>query len=74
MIKQIAGELCPNLAWFKPSYSGAEGCDCVEVAHASAIHIRDSKNTDGPNSGPTLAISPDSWTAFVNFAANSALQ
>ncbi|WP_323187265.1 MULTISPECIES: hypothetical protein [unclassified Streptomyces] len=26
------------------------------------------------NSSPTLAISADSWTAFVNFAAKSALQ
>ena len=62
------------LEWHKSSYSGAEGGDCLEVAHAAAIHVRDSKNAGDPNSGPTLAISTDSWTAFVNFAANSALQ
>ncbi|MHB9753364.1 DUF397 domain-containing protein [Streptomyces sp. BYX5S] len=63
-----------DLAWFKSSYSGAEGGQCLEVARASAIRVRDSKNVDGRNSGPTLAISAVSWTAFVNFAAKSALQ
>lgn len=62
-----------DLTWFKSSYSGDSGGDCLEVAHAAAIHVRDSKNVD-PNSGPTLAISADSWTTFVKFAAGSALQ
>ncbi|MFD7296946.1 DUF397 domain-containing protein [Streptomyces sp. NPDC059897] len=61
------------LEWRKSSYSGAEGGESLEVARASAIHVRDSKNAD-PNSGPTLAISADSWTTFVKFAAGSALQ
>ncbi|MFF3495614.1 DUF397 domain-containing protein [Streptomyces sp. NPDC002795] len=63
-----------NLAWFKSSYSGAEGGQCLEVAYAATVRIRDSKNVNGLNSSPTLAISADSWTAFVNFAAKSALQ
>ncbi|MFJ8933952.1 DUF397 domain-containing protein [Streptomyces sp. NPDC102364] len=62
-----------NLAWFKSSYSGAEGGQCLEVAYAATVHIRDSKNAES-NSSTTLAISADSWTAFVNFAAKSALQ
>ncbi|MEB8340937.1 DUF397 domain-containing protein [Streptomyces endophyticus] len=62
-----------DLTWFKSSYSGDSGGDCLEVAHASEVHIRDSKNAKS-NSSPTLAISADSWTAFVNFAAKSALQ
>ncbi|MFJ8141923.1 DUF397 domain-containing protein, partial [Streptomyces sp. NPDC096013] len=38
-----------ELAWFKSSYSGSEGGDCVEVAaHPSAVHVRDSKVPAGP--------------------------
>ncbi|MFZ3557967.1 DUF397 domain-containing protein [Streptomyces sp. BH055] len=55
------------LEWRKSSYSGAEGGECLEVARASAIHVRDSKNVDGP----TFAVSADSWAAFVDFAARS---
>ncbi|MCX4671505.1 DUF397 domain-containing protein [Streptomyces sp. NBC_01381] len=75
-----------ELAWFKSSYSGDSGDDCVEVAldwHKSSyssgssgdcvevaacpatIHVRDSKNTQGPQ----LALSPTSWAQFVGFAA-----
>lgn len=50
------------LQWFKSSYSGDEGGDCVEVAnHPAAIHVRDSKNP----SGPQLTVAPDAWAAFV---------
>ncbi|MFI6492126.1 DUF397 domain-containing protein [Streptomyces sp. NPDC050564] len=55
-----------ELAWFKSSYSGSSGDDCVEVATCpTTIHIRDSKNTRGPQ----LALSPTAWTDFVEFAA-----
>ncbi|MEU9196195.1 DUF397 domain-containing protein [Streptomyces hundungensis] len=48
--------------WRKSSYSGSEGGECVEVAaHPSAIHIRDSKNPDGP----TLTLSPTAWQGFL---------
>ncbi|WP_306323677.1 MULTISPECIES: DUF397 domain-containing protein [unclassified Streptomyces] len=60
-----------DLTWFKSSYSGDAGGQCLEVAVAETVHVRDSKVA---NSGPTLAISPDSWTAFVNHAAHSTLQ
>lgn len=70
------------LAWFKSSYSGSEGGDCLEVAyhwrksshsgdeggdcieiatHPAAVHIRDSKATEGP----VLTVSPSTWSAFV---------
>ncbi|MET9381603.1 DUF397 domain-containing protein [Streptomyces sp. NPDC002928] len=56
----------PELAWFKSSYSGAEGGECLEVAATSRIiHVRDSK-------APTraqLAFRRQEWAAFVNFAA-----
>lgn len=52
------------LEWFKSSYSGSEGGDCIEVAtQPTAIHIRDSKNT-----GPNLTVAPRTWAAFVGLA------
>lgn len=49
-------------AWFKSSYSNNEGGECVEVAVCpQAVHVRDSKVSDGP----TFAVAPDAWTAFV---------
>ncbi len=56
----------PILAWFKSSYSGGEGGDCVEVAASSgAVHVRDSKD----RTGPVLSFTADEWAAFVEFAA-----
>ncbi|MCX5558460.1 DUF397 domain-containing protein [Streptomyces sp. NBC_00038] len=73
------------LQWFKSSYSGSQGGDCLEVAYAwrkssysseqggaclevatspRTIHVRDSKNTDGP----ALAVTPTTWTAFLKLA------
>ncbi|MER5661750.1 DUF397 domain-containing protein [Streptomyces mirabilis] len=75
-----------ELTWFKSTYSGSDGDDCVEVALSwrkstyssgsegdcvevatcpTTIHIRDSKHTPGPQ----LALSPTTWTEFVEFAA-----
>jgi hypothetical protein len=53
-----------TLDWFKSSYSSNDGPDCVEVAIAptsSTVHVRDSKNTPGPQ----LALTPTAWTAFL---------
>jgi hypothetical protein len=50
------------LAWFKSSYSGSEGGNCIEVAtHPTAVHVRDSKNPDAAH----LTVSPATWTAFL---------
>jgi hypothetical protein len=78
-----------ELAWFKSSYSGSSGDDCVEVAlswHKSSysgssgdscveiatcpttVHIRDSKDKDGPQ----LAVPADAWAAFVGYAVELA--
>ncbi|GGP79360.1 DUF397 domain-containing protein [Streptomyces melanogenes] len=52
-------------AWRKSSYSDGEGGACVEVAsHPSAVHIRDSKNTPGPE----ITVLPSAWAAFVSYA------
>ncbi|OSZ58251.1 DUF397 domain-containing protein [Streptomyces pharetrae CZA14] len=53
------------LEWVKSSYSSNDGPDCVEVAIAPAhasVHVRDSKDT----SGPQLALTPQAWTAFLS--------
>lgn len=51
-----------QLYWFKSSYSGDEGGECVEIAAgASAIHVRDSKERGGPQ----LAFARSAWTGFV---------
>ncbi|MEV0736443.1 DUF397 domain-containing protein [Streptomyces sp. NPDC050549] len=52
-----------ELAWFKSSYSGSEGGNCLEVAaRPSAIHVRDSKVP----AGPILTVSPRTWTSFLD--------
>ncbi|MEU2021235.1 DUF397 domain-containing protein [Streptomyces sp. NPDC016469] len=51
-----------GLSRTKPSYSGSEGGDCVEVAaRPAAVHIRDSKVADGP----MLTVPPAAWDAFL---------
>ncbi|MYS23834.1 protein of unknown function [Streptomyces sp. DvalAA-14] len=75
----------PELAWFKSSYSGSEGDNCIEVAvtwHKSSyssgsqgdcvevaacpevVHVRDSKDKEGPQ----LAFSPTEWAEFLAYA------
>ncbi|MCX4592411.1 DUF397 domain-containing protein [Streptomyces sp. NBC_01549] len=58
-----------GLAWFKSSYSGAEGGDCVEVAATTAVHVRDSKDV----TGPVLTVSRAAWAGFVELASSERL-
>jgi hypothetical protein len=55
-------------AWRTSSYSGNNGGACVEITTmdkpAPTVAVRDSKN---PN-GPSLAFSPEAWTAFTRYA------
>ncbi|WP_030908540.1 DUF397 domain-containing protein [Streptosporangium amethystogenes] len=62
--------------WFKSSFSGDNGGNCVEVAelrdiadgpdhkaeHPALIAVRDSKDPDGPK----LFFTPAEWDAFVS--------
>ncbi|URM90058.1 DUF397 domain-containing protein [Streptomyces sp. MRC013] len=53
--------------WRKSSYSsnGPE-VDCVEVAATEGtVHVRDSKDADGPR----LAVAPGAWAGFVAYAS-----
>ncbi|AVH61167.1 MULTISPECIES: DUF397 domain-containing protein [Streptomyces] len=58
-----------DLAWFKSSYSSSsEGDSCVELATTpGTVHVRDSKNTDGPR----LSFSPATWADFVPYASEA---
>ncbi|MEU9034711.1 DUF397 domain-containing protein [Streptomyces sp. NPDC048352] len=50
--------------WFKSSYSGSNGGNCVEVATTPAtVHVRDSKVADGP----VLDLAPASWAALTGW-------
>ncbi|AWK11601.1 DUF397 domain-containing protein [Streptomyces spongiicola] len=55
-----------ELVWFKSSYSGTQGDDCVEVAATEeAVHVRDSKDL----TGPAFAVGREGWGRFVRYAA-----
>ncbi|MFE4669697.1 DUF397 domain-containing protein [Streptomyces sp. NPDC056716] len=55
-------ETFAELHWFKSTYSGDEGGECVEIASdRAAVRIRDSKAYGGPQ----LAFAPGAWAGFV---------
>ncbi|WP_406148721.1 DUF397 domain-containing protein [Streptomyces sp. NBC_01012] len=59
-----------ELAWFKSSYSGGGGGNCVEIAFGpAAVLVRDSKDTLRRG----LTVSPGAWSAFAVLAAGSHL-
>ncbi|MFD6191113.1 DUF397 domain-containing protein [Streptomyces sp. NPDC060275] len=54
-----------DLIWFKSSYSGTEGGDCVEIAAGTqAVLVRDSKAV----AGPVVRVSRAAWAGFVGAA------
>ncbi|WP_328338274.1 DUF397 domain-containing protein [Streptomyces violaceus] len=54
-----------EMTWFKSSYSSSGSGDCVEIATCpDTIHIRDSKNQQGPQ----LTLSLTTWAAFLTHA------
>ncbi|MER7134969.1 DUF397 domain-containing protein [Streptomyces sp. NPDC000341] len=59
-----------ELAWFKSSYSGGGGGNCVEIAVCpGAVRVRDSKDKQRP----ALLVSPQAWSAFTELAAHERL-
>lgn len=59
-----------ELDWFKSSYSGGDGDNCVEVAvRPEAVHLRDSKD----RSLRPLTVAPTAWAAFTALAAGASL-
>lgn len=48
--------------WFKSSYSGGSGTECVEVADlGTSVGVRDSKRP----MGPYIAVGNGAWADFV---------
>ncbi|WP_405694979.1 DUF397 domain-containing protein [Streptomyces coelicoflavus] len=57
-----------DLSWFKSSYSGGDGDNCIEVAlDAETVHVRDSKDL-GRDS---FAVVPGAWAAFTAHVSGS---
>ncbi|WP_432148054.1 DUF397 domain-containing protein [Streptomyces sp. bgisy029] len=65
MISENSAEDASELAWFKSSYSDSSNSnECVVVATApGTVHVRDSKNAQGPR----LALPAAAWAAFVPY-------
>ncbi|MGW2826919.1 DUF397 domain-containing protein [Streptomyces sp. NPDC001443] len=60
--------ITPELSWFKSSYSGGDGDNCIEVAiHPEAVRVRDSKD----KAIRPLVVTPSAWAAFTALAARS---
>lgn len=51
-----------DLPWRKSTHSGGEGGECVEVASAGALLVRDT--TD--RVGITLSVPASAWRAFTS--------
>ncbi|WP_424921517.1 DUF397 domain-containing protein [Streptomyces sp. wa1] len=57
-----------ELAWFKSSYSGGGGGNCVEIAvRTGGVSVRDSKDTQQRE----VAVSTRAWSAFTELAVES---
>lgn len=59
-----SGDDCVEVAlsWRKSSYSSSASGDCVEIAACPhTVHVRDSKDRQGPR----LALSPAAWAGFL---------
>ncbi|MET9293871.1 DUF397 domain-containing protein [Streptomyces sp. NPDC003077] len=66
MICEHSAERGAVLEWIKSSHSSsAPDSDCIEVAAIpGTVHVRDSKNADGPH----LAFAAPAWAEFVAYA------
>ncbi|MGA5602347.1 DUF397 domain-containing protein [Streptomyces griseoincarnatus] len=57
-----------GLVWFKSTYSGSGGGDCVEVAiNSGTVHVRDSKDSMGQQ----LTFTGPAWKGFLATATES---
>jgi hypothetical protein len=69
MIRKTTAGDASGLVWFKSSYSsGNDGNSCVELAVTpGTVHVRDSKNVEGPR----LAITLGAWADFLPYLATN---
>ncbi|MCX4236373.1 DUF397 domain-containing protein [Streptomyces ortus] len=55
-------DIRPKPRWFKSSYSGGSGTECVECLPVDGLlRVRDSKRGDGP----VVTVRADAWRAFI---------
>jgi hypothetical protein len=67
MSVEHASDSKDRLRWFKSSYSGSGGGNCLQVAtDLDAVYVRDSKTV---GNGPVLRLGRGAWAAFVDHAA-----
>ncbi|GBQ03675.1 toxin [Streptomyces spongiicola] len=84
MSTAVTSPVQPVLAWFRSSYSGAEGGQCVEVAWRKSsysgaeggdcVEVAATPGTvhvrDSKQlGGPVLSVSPRAWAGLVELAA-----
>ncbi|MFE8946316.1 DUF397 domain-containing protein [Streptomyces sp. NPDC003233] len=56
-----------ELHWFKSSYSGGSGTECVECAPAvNEVKIRDSKRPES-----NIRVGHDTWQVFIRAVTHS---
>ncbi|WP_030347727.1 DUF397 domain-containing protein [Streptomyces sp. NRRL S-1022] len=61
----------PDLHWFKSSYSGGSGTECVECAYtADDTLIRDSKSAGNS----AIAVQPGAWHLFIGALVRGTLK
>ncbi|MEU1268941.1 DUF397 domain-containing protein [Streptomyces sp. NPDC005799] len=64
-------EASPYVHWFKSSYSGGSGTECVECAQGEGrALLRDSKSAEGP----VIALQKQAWDSFVTALRKGELQ
>ncbi|MGW1144576.1 DUF397 domain-containing protein [Streptomyces sp. NPDC002454] len=64
----MKNEQADRLDWFKSSYSGGDGGECVEIAApAATVRIWDSKESGGPQ----LAFTRAAWVGLVTEVGRS---
>ncbi|WP_042169002.1 DUF397 domain-containing protein [Streptomyces sp. NBRC 110035] len=57
-----------SLHWFRSSYSGGAGGECVEVAALPAsVRVRDSKDAGRG----TFTVAPATWAGFIAHARHA---
>jgi hypothetical protein len=61
-----------ELHWFKSSYSGGSGTECLECAReeGGVLVLRDSKR----KSGPVISLRKQAWASFVTALRKGDLQ
>ena len=63
-MRTIPEHMLDAATWYRSSYSGGDGGNCLEVAdgHPTLVPVRDSKVPHGPK----LVFRAETWAAFTS--------